>query len=324
MTNEEIKELGNKLLNEHFSFTFPFAKKTFTEFIDSVIYNQYTYKLSLADIRKVKEYLLNNQEAKNFYETKVQDKKNKLEILNKKYPNFLKRLRAILFGEIYANLNEYFQRFSRRRSRRRIEEFKRYIMVDVLHNDPLLLDNILREHFNLNYVKDIQSLGISKEDLIGLDPEDKNELLQGIDNIIKLHSGDSLQNIYKYLLELDNDDKIGQFYGNIDYDPWNPDIRSAPIVVCKDDDQTYVLIGKFGENHRGVLQRHPDISKKCGDNFNEAYLYGECAYVDPSRSAGKLNSDEAVQILKNDQRIKKVYLSPGRRGGQLKRLAKRI
>lgn len=324
MTDEHIKELGDKLFDKYCNPSFSFVNQTFNDFVYDIINDQhYSYNIHASDIKKIHEYLSNNQKVKDYYNKKVQDKQNKLEIFNEKYPNLLNRFRTILFGEIYANLSTYFGRFSSR-GNRRTADFQRYIYRDVIPNMNLH-DRILKEHFNLDYTNDLQPMGIYHTDLGKLNPEDSEELNKAINEYVNLCSASGLQKIYDYLLELDNDDKIGQFYGEINYDPWSPMLRSGPIVVGKekDNNNTYVLIGKYGEHHINVLNRHKDIKQKIGNNINEAFLYGKCAYVNKYQTGGQLSNTEAVEILKNDPRIEKVYLSPGKSGGQLKRLAKK-
>lgn len=132
----------------------------------------------------------------------------------------------------------------------------------------------------------------------------------------------------QYLFNLDNDDKIGQFYGEIKYDPHDLLVRDGPIVIFKDkkdNNRDKVLIGTFEQHHVDIMPN--DIIERAKFNDKEYvsecyYYHPRCAYVDVANGAYTI--DEVAQILKNDSRIKKVYLSPGSNGGPLKRLAKKI
>ena len=194
---------------------------------------------------------------------------------------------------------------------------------DKLFKKYVNIDQILKDHFNCT--REIFKKYITT-DLMHIDRANLN---QEIHKKIQDFSGltNYKNDIYKYLVELDNDDKIGQFYGEIDYDPHSLSLRKAPIVVYRDFTskpiKDIVLIGNSGDNHLSLINRD-NIGHKATDNgqlyISECYWYDPCAFIDTTNGAYTI--DEIVQILKNDPRIKKVYLSPGSQGGMLKRLAK--
>lgn len=220
---------------------------------------------------------------------------------------------------------------------------------DILNEDPESFVNELLKRFKitetfcqnnfnctlaeLNNVIDVQSVNklIDYETYLSL-INHCNEIIDqffGYDNDNdKNKQTDYSKSLGTYLFELDNDDKIGKYYGEIDYDPKDEELRSGPIVIYKDynTQKNEVLIGKFGEYHYDIMPL--DLFDKVTINnvgreyVSYCYFYAPyCAYID--KYNGAFHESEVVNTLKNDSRIKKVYLSPGQNGGKLKRLAKK-
>lgn len=75
----------------------------------------------------------------------------------------------------------------------------------------------------------------------------------------------------KYLLELNNDDKIGQLYGKIDYDLHNILLRDGPIVIYRNNDtkEDKVLIGEYGDYHSDLFPQMINFDKSY---FGRGYI----------------------------------------------------
>lgn len=137
---------------------------------------------------------------------------------------------------------------------------------------------------------------------------------------VDIYESAHIADINKYLLELDDDNKIGQFYGEINYTPHNISLRDGPIVIYrqKSTNKDVVLIGSSGDYHSDLGQYIHDADQQ---HYDYGYYYRPCAFIDEARCTG-YTTNKLAQILVADPRIKKVYLSPaGINGGKLKRLA---
>lgn len=204
-----------------------------------------------------------------------------------------------------------------------------YQLIPKIINNIKIKANIRNKLINLInafIVDDIfckENFNLSLSNILSLSPtinlvleNDFNELENYVIDIYdQLHIKDK----NKYLLELDNDDKIGQYYGEINYDPHNTNLRDGPVVIYRDkNNKDHVLIGNYGDFH------HELNTENCNyDNYHygRAYWYKPCVFIDYQGQIG-YTINELVNILKNDSRIKKVYLAPdGAHGGKLKRLA---
>lgn len=213
---------------------------------------------------------------------------------------------------------------------------------DILSKDPESFVNKLLKRFKitetfcqnnfnctlaeLNNVIDVQNVNqlIDHETYLSL----INHCNEIIDQFFEYNDYKYTTSLGRYLFELDNDDKIGKLYGRISYNPQDEGLRSGPIVIYKDlnTQKNEVLIGKFGEYHRDIMP--VDLFDKVAVNnaggcyISYCYFYSPyCAYIEEYN--GAFRESEVIDTLKNDPRIKKVYLSPGRRGGNLRRLAKK-
>lgn len=193
-----------------------------------------------------------------------------------------------------------------------------------------ITEEFCNNHFNCTY-EDLNKLFHFANKQYIINSKDYEELISDSfhELSIAIHNMNN-SDIYKYLAELDNDDKIDQYYGEISYDPHNLLIRSGPIVVYRDfsinPPKDIVLIGAAGEHHSTCIKKKdPEIFNKCINNnvsyMDECYFYKPyCCYIEQDRVSG-YSADEVVKILKADPRIERVYLSPGKQGGKLKRLA---
>ena len=192
------------------------------------------------------------------------------------------------------------------------------------------VDRILQEHWGITK-KQFQELFPGAQLIFDNNSEYFSELYTQVTKYIKQSSEllEKKKNIYEYLKELDNDDKINQFYGEIDYDPHDLWFRKAPIVVYRDFTckpvKDIVLIGPDGDNHPNVIKVNnigPKATKNGQLYISECYWYDPCAFIETTN--GSYTVQEVARILKKDPRVFKVYLSPGPRGRKLKRLAKLI
>lgn len=246
-----------------------------------------------------------------------------------------KKLSELICGHLYIYINKNIPKFVNMcknfKNTYNLLSGMNLVLLDLMKL-PIITDEFCQDHFGCS-LADFNKLSIdtSRYKLKQLiTDDDYQELTDYLKKILKQQIKEILENTHeqrnKYLLELNNDDKIGQFYGEIDYDPHTIQFRDAPVVVYKDfldNKKDKVLIGKFGEAHIDCINREDkDVFNKSNGYVSECYFYAPCVFIDTTN--GKYSIDEVAQILKNDSRIKKVYLSPGRRGGQLKRLAKRL
>lgn len=182
-------------------------------------------------------------------------------------------------------------------------------LIDLI-NSFIIDDKFCKENFNVS-LSNILSLSPTINLILD---NDFNELENYVLDIYdQLHIKDR----NKYLLELDNYDKIGQYYGEINYNPHNISLRNGPIVVYRDKNgKDHILIGNYGDFHHELILKNHD-----NKYYGRGYWYKPCAFIDYKGQIG-YTTNELVNILKNDSRIKKVYLAPdGAQGGKLKRLA---
>ena len=243
------------------------------------------------------------------------------------------KLSELICGYLYMKINNnYIQAVNKGKDMQGKYSVLRslnYLRKELL-NSSIINDQFCQEHFNCS-LDEFNKYGINtnnytlkqlilNNDYTELENFARNIIIQQIKEYTEKAHGKR----NKYLLELDNDDKIGQFYGEIDYDPHTVQFRDAPIVVYKDftdANKDKILIGKFNEAHIDCIRRiDKSIFDKSKGYISECYYYEPSAFID--KTNGKYNIDEVAKILKADSRIEKVYLSPGMRGGALKRLAK--
>lgn len=249
-----------------------------------------------------------------------------------------KKLSSLICGTIYIQLDKLVERavaLSVRGRTYNVEQGVTFALKE-LCTESVITDEFCHDHFNCS-LEQFNRFGKCVEnvsDRAFISDTDWKELFDYFYDKV----GQAVQDIIdgarternKYLLELDNDDKIGQLYGEIDYDPHNLQFRDAPIVVYRDfsdGGKDKILIGRYGEFHIECIRRvDPSIRTKCqselGTFLSECYFYSPCAFIDTTN--GDYSIDEIAKILKADSRIEKVYLSPGQRGGKLKRLAKKF
>ena len=253
-----------------------------------------------------------------------------------------KKLSSLICGTIYIQLDKLVERgvflSARRNGTYNIKQGTE-LALEELFAKPIITDEFCHDHFNCSleqfnrFGKNIENVESGK---VFISDTDWKELFDyfydKVDQVVQDITSGARTERNKYLLELDNDDKIGQLYGEIDYDPHSLQFRDAPIVVYRDfsdGGKDKIIIGRYGEFHIECIRRvDPSIRTKCqskssgGVYLSECYFYKPCAFIDTTN--GKYSIDEVAKILKADSRIEKVYLSPGQRGGRLKRLAKRF
>ena len=204
----------------------------------------------------------------------------------------------------------------------------------------------LNDKFELNILKSILKNNRKQiEKLIGNDSDYKDI----IDTYILLYGNKWIRKIYdllsaknlklktwrgKSLLELH--DEIGD-ETSIDYDITADHIRNRPLIIVHDDNtnKDFVMFGPRGASH-GSYIRNKLLADAAEQNIKVnaykmgyGYLLGKIAFVDekPDENQFGYNDEEIVDILKNDPRIEKVYLTgghPHKPGDKIKRLAKLI
>ena len=176
---------------------------------------------------------------------------------------------------------------------------KNNVQTDLISaiNSLKIDDEFCYKHFNMSLS---DKLNLSPTINLILD-NDWQELLSYATGIYdKLHIKDR----NKYLLELDNDNKIGQYYDEIDYDPHNVSFRDGPIVIYRDkNNNDHVIIGRYGEFHHELI-----LSNFDSIHYGRGYWYKPCAFIDYKNQLG-YNINELVSILYNDSRIKKSIFS---------------
>lgn len=188
--------------------------------------------------------------------------------------------------------------------------------------DFKITDQFCREHFNIT-LNDFNKYAFNIDEIDSTElilKNDYEELHKDFAEAFRKVSDSQNIDRHKYLLELNNDDKIGQYYGEIDYDPHNVSLRDAPIIVYKDNEgEDHVLIGKYGQHH---IDLYPAEEDRNNSYVAECYYYTPCVFVDHPHG---YSIEDVVSILKNDSRFKKIYLTPPiNSGGLLKRLAQKI
>ena len=239
---------------------------------------------------------------------------NKVNALNGNisYEELKQRISNLICGNIYPKLTKFIPQIKLRT--------KIHNQLATLINSFNIDDKFCQDNFNLSFN---QLNGIfnfsSYKTLDFVNYKDWTELYN---YTIDLFDSVNISDRNKYLLELDNDDKIGQFYGEIDYDPHNISLRNGPIVIYRNNDtkEDKVLIGEYGDCHSDLF---PQMINSDKSYFGRGYWYKPCAFIDGDHLTG-YNLNELVEALKADSRIKKVYLSPEQHDGRLKRLAKRL
>lgn len=253
-----------------------------------------------------------------------------------------KKLSSLICGTIYIQLDKLVERgvflSARRNGTYNIKQGTE-LALEELFAKPIITDEFCHDHFNCSleqfnqFGKNIENVESGKAFISDTDWKELFDYFYDkVDQVVQDITSGARTERNKYLLELDNDDKIGQLYGEIDYDPHSLQFRDAPIVVYRDfsdGGKDKIIIGRYGEFHIECIRRvDPSIRTKCqskssgGVYLSECYFYKPCAFIDTTN--GNYSVDEVAKILKADSRIEKVYLSPGQRGGRLKRLAKRF
>lgn len=250
-----------------------------------------------------------------------------------------KKIAKIVTGEVLADLVNYISKMPI--NNRSISDSDAdtiiYKIFYKIGKDYKFGNTILQNHFSLSPEDAYHLIGEDWDTIIydgKYIPEiDREELRNSIKETIINLNPEIRGNRTEYLLNLDNDDKIDQYYGSINYDPHDLGNRDAPIIVCREfnEDNTWkdhILIGTLGEHHYHVQDRHPELMQRClRDNklwCSECYLFGKVAFIEKLGFSGYSSEKEVANILRTDSRILKVYLSPGRNGGLLKRLAKKF
>lgn len=243
---------------------------------------------------------------------KNDNKVNALTNGNITYEKLKQRISNLICGNIYPKLAKFVPQIKLRTSI--------HNQLATLINSFNIDDKFCQENFNLsfNQLNDIFNFS-SYQTLNFVNYKDWTELYN---YTVDLFDSVNISDRNKYLLELDNDDKIGQLYGEIDYEPHNVSLRNGPIVIYRNNDtkEDKVLIGEYGDYHSDLVSQMANSDKAY---FGRGYWYKPCAFIDGDHLIG-YSIDELAKILKADPRIKKVYLTPSSRNGKLKRLAKRL
>lgn len=255
---------------------------------------QYQYNLEDILLSFVED---NKKQFKNIIQ-KIIDERSKDINLEQIYP----RLSKLICGHIYQLIPKIINNIKTKYD----IKFK---LIDLI-NAFIVDDKFCKENFNLS-LNNILSLSPTINLIL------KNDFNELYNYVLDIYDQLHIKDKNKYLLELDNDDKIDQYYGEINYDPHNVSFRDGPIVIYRDkNNKDHVLIGNYCDfHHELILKNHNN------KYYGRGYWYKPCVFIDYKGQIG-YTIDELVNILKNDSRIKKVYLAPdGAHGGKLKRLA---
>ena len=279
------------------------------------------------DDKELLYYELNNDEF--FIEDckEVLSNKHNLTIFNKlagknyTIDSLHQQISKLICGYLYIELPKYLKETKEEINNApgAIIRILNYTIYNIINNFKIT-DQFCKEHFNCS-LNDFNKYAFNISEFMTIDlllSKDYNELYDDFAKMVQETDNKVAINRRQYLLELDNDDKIGQYYGEIDYDPHDVDKRDAPIVIYRDlNNIDHVLIGRFGQNHIDI---YPNEYNK--DYMSECYYYKPCAFIEKITIKG-YSIDEVTRILINDPRIKKVYLAPGHlTNSKLKRLAK--
>lgn len=307
-------------------------------FIDGRIYNiatnsyeETTYSEKFTNILIERNTQYQYQVLQNINETS-----NKQYTFKSLFDKFSELICGYIYRDLYSIIDMYMSEKSQfihtARSIKYIIKYFVYFLNRYIQKFKIT-EEFCQEHFNCTYEDLDRILHFSKRMYPIKDTDKETLITDAIKELKSIINNLDTTDIYQYLAELDNDDKIGEYYGEIDYDPHNVLIRSGPIVVYRDfsinPPKDVVLIGKRGEHHITCIEREdPSIPEKCKNDgiqyIDESYFYEPyCCYIEKNRAQG-YSENELVQILKADPRIERVYLSPGMKGGQLKRLARRL
>lgn len=136
------------------------------------------------------------------------------------------------------------------------------------------------------------------------------------------------------LEDLDDDSKIGKPGPTINFDPWSPILRSAPLVLARKfstDKSSYedvVLIGRKGQHHMPLLNEHPEVRDYMNDSsgkaiFTCAYLHGLLCFLSNREYNGYSSIEEVAKLIsQKEPNILKVYLQPDSLPGAITRKAR--
>lgn len=136
------------------------------------------------------------------------------------------------------------------------------------------------------------------------------------------------------LEDLDDDSKIGKPGPTINFDPWSPILRSAPLVLARKfstDKSSYedvVLIGRKGQHHMPLLNEHPEVRDYMNDSsgkaiFTCAYLHGLLCFLSNREYNGYSSIEEVAKLIsQKEPNILKVYLQPDSLPGVITRKAR--
>ena len=156
---------------------------------------------------------------------------------------------------------------------------------------------------------------------LGIDEESREQIL-------KMHA----VNINS-IEDLDDDDKINKPGPVINFDPWNPSFRDAPLILARkfNDDRTnykdVVLIGKKGQHHMPMLNEYPDVRDHLFDSqgkevFTCGYVHDLICFLSNREYNGYSSIDEVAKLIKEiEPTILKVYLQPDNLPGNIVRKA---
>ena len=295
--NDLIKQYYNQIVND-------FLINQDIDIADILNIDIPTYRNKKSYQYMIEEILLSFQDEYIYYQ---QLKKIIENLINEKSKNInlkqiLSRLSKLICGHIYQLIPKIINDIKNKSS-------IHYELIKLI-DSFIVNDQFCQENFNLSLSNFLELSPTRKL----IQENDWQELVNYTTDIYdQLHIKDK----NKYLLELDNDNKINQYYGEINYNPHNLNLRDGPIIIYKDkNNKDHVLIGNYGDFHHELLVNNYD-----GKHYGRGYWYKPCVFIDYKGNLG-YTIDDLVNILKNDSRIKKIYLAPeGPRGGKLNRLA---
>lgn len=121
----------------------------------------------------------------------------------------------------------------------------------------------------------------------------------------------------------------------INFDPYNDIERERPIIIINDKNtgKDHVIFGHIGDSHtRCISSILPLYIKKHNININKykmayAYLLNNIAFVDMNEENHINNGytiHDIINILKEHNKINKVYSTPAKNSNKITRLAKKI
>lgn len=209
-------------------------------------------------------------------------------------------------------------------------------------NDLQYEQRYLKHYLNTNYLSLIEKINLTNEELAIAKDNQEYICKRFINNNLNI-----LRKMRTLILAKNNsirNDKAKQLFTlidsrgsstTIDFDPFNDIERERPIIIINDKntDKDYIVFGHIGDSHtRCISSVLPSYIKKYNININEykmayAYLLNNIAFIDVNEE-NHFNKGytihDIISILKQHDKIDKIYSTPDKTSKKITRLAKKI